>query len=115
MNAMRKAIFRLHNPFQGIDVADGEIEMYGWNFDHPIFQRILEVRKPTKIIEIGTLYGASAIHMAKLAKGMGLEAEILCIDTLSGVAGILGRGPDGPIKASMRLPALLRTVHDQYR
>jgi Methyltransferase domain len=84
MNTMRKAIFRLHNPSHGIDVAGGEIEMYGWNFDHPIFQRIFELLKPSKIIEIGTLYGASAIHMAKLAKRMGLEAEILCIDTFLG-------------------------------
>jgi hypothetical protein len=84
MNAMRKAIFRSHDPFQGIDVDGGEIEMFGWYYDHPIFQQIFSMLKPTKIIEVGSLYGASAIHMAKLAKSMGLPTEILCVDTFLG-------------------------------
>jgi cephalosporin hydroxylase len=91
-----KGYFSVAQSVSRIDAADGEIEIYGWNFDHPIFQRIFEVQKPTKIIEIGTLYGVSAIHMAKLAKEMGLEVEILCIDTVLGRRNIgkRARWPD---------------------
>jgi cephalosporin hydroxylase len=84
MNTMRRAIFRAHDPFFGVDLEGRQIEMYGWYYDHPAFQQIISQLKPTKIIEVGSLYGASAIHMAKLTKELGLDAEILCIDTFLG-------------------------------
>jgi SAM-dependent methyltransferase len=84
MNTMRRAIFHLHDPFFGVELEGRQIEMYGWYYDHPIFQQIISQLKPTKIIEVGSLYGASAIHMAKLTKELGLHAEILCIDTFLG-------------------------------
>jgi predicted O-methyltransferase YrrM len=84
MRTMRRAIFRSHDPFGGVELEGREIEMYGWYYDHPIFQQIISQLKPTKIIEVGSLYGASAIHMANLTKALGLDAEILCIDTFLG-------------------------------
>jgi len=84
MNTMRRTIFQTHNPFEGIEIEGRQIEMYGWYYDHPIFRQIISQLKPTRIIEVGSLYGASAIHMAKLTKEFGLSAEILCVDTFLG-------------------------------
>jgi len=84
MGTMRQAIFRSHDPYQGIELEGREIEMFGWYYDHPIFEQILAAIKPLRIIEVGTLYGASAIHMANLTKRMGIETELLCVDTFLG-------------------------------
>lgn len=86
MTTMRRAIFQSHDPFEGIEIEGRQIEMYGWYYDHTIFRQIISQLKPRRIIEVGSLYGASAIHMAKLTKEFGLTTEVLCIDTFLGSA-----------------------------
>jgi SAM-dependent methyltransferase len=56
----------------------------GWYSDHPIFEKLLAARRPKRIAEVGTLFGASSVHMARIAQRLDLEAEITCVDTFLG-------------------------------
>lgn len=61
--------------------ADG---LVGWYSDHPIFRKVISERRPRRIAEVGTLFGASAIHCAKLLHEYQVDGEITCIDTFLG-------------------------------
>ena len=52
--------------------------------DHSVFRRALSEIRPSLIVEVGSWKGASAIHMADLARELDLAAEIVCIDTWLG-------------------------------
>ncbi|CAI0387032.1 unnamed protein product [Linum tenue] len=60
----------------------------GWGSTTPVFRHLLEEVRPEVIIEVGTFLGASTVHMAKLARELGLDdTVILCIDDFRGWAG----------------------------
>ena len=40
--------------------------------DHPIFEKLLTARRPRRILEVGTLFGASVVHMARIAQRLDL-------------------------------------------
>ncbi|MFI6577797.1 class I SAM-dependent methyltransferase [Nocardiopsis sp. NPDC050513] len=54
--------------------------------DHPVFAREISRLSPELIVEVGTWTGASAMHMARVARGLGLTTEILCVDSFLGGA-----------------------------
>jgi predicted O-methyltransferase YrrM len=56
----------------------------GWYSDHPIFEKLIKERRPKRIIEVGSLFGASAIHMGELLKRNKIDAELTCVDTFLG-------------------------------
>ncbi|XP_076945171.1 uncharacterized protein LOC143616128 [Bidens hawaiensis] len=56
----------------------------GWGSTGLVFKNLIHKHKPKTIIEIGTFLGASAIHMAELARQLGLQTQILCIDDFRG-------------------------------
>lgn len=56
----------------------------GWNSDAPIFRELIERVRPEVIVEVGSWKGASAIHMAKICKELGLDTKIYCVDTWLG-------------------------------
>jgi hypothetical protein len=72
------------DPYAGFDPSAYPQDMQGWGWNHPFFAKIMEAIRPAVIIEVGTWKGASAIHMARLAKTMNLPVEIVCIDTWLG-------------------------------
>ncbi|XP_030931088.1 uncharacterized protein LOC115956972 [Quercus lobata] len=59
----------------------------GWGSNGAVFEHLIERVKPKTIIEIGTFLGASAIHMARLTRQLGLETQILCVDDFRGWPG----------------------------
>jgi predicted O-methyltransferase YrrM len=59
-------------------------DMQGWGSQSPLFAQVIDKIKPREIIEVGTWKGASAIHMAKLARAHHPDAAVLCIDTWLG-------------------------------
>ena len=59
-------------------------KLYGWQSEHAIFAKVIEMVKPSVIIEVGTWVGASAIHMAKECKKRNLSTKIYCVDTWLG-------------------------------
>jgi predicted O-methyltransferase YrrM len=71
------------NIYDGIDPS-GITHVQGWNSTMPTFERLIRHKKPQTIIEVGTWLGASAIHMGKICKAIGIETKIYCIDTWLG-------------------------------
>lgn len=49
-----------------------------------LLEDAIKLRRPSVIIEIGSYLGASAIHMAEVAKAEGIDTTIICIDTWLG-------------------------------
>jgi hypothetical protein len=86
MPPLRELIYRGHDPYAGFDAAQFPGPLQGWAYDHPIFENLISAltAEPAVIVEVGTLYGASAIHMAALCKRLGKCCEIVCVDTFLG-------------------------------
>ena len=55
-----------------------------WQSDSPVFDILIEIIKPSLIIEVGSWLGSSAIHMAQGIKKNKLDAVIICVDTWLG-------------------------------
>jgi hypothetical protein len=69
------------SPYDDFDIAPYETDLQGWNSVHPIFRQLIGRLEPGLIIEVGSWKGASAIHMAELAKAHRPDCRIVCIDT----------------------------------
>jgi hypothetical protein len=86
------------DPYQDFPLQDYPQDMQGWCSNDPLFEQVIDSRKPTLILEVGTWKGASAIHMAELMKQKRAASgefqrdfAIVCIDTwLGGVEHIDG-------------------------
>lgn len=59
-------------------------DLQGWDSQNPIFERVIGEVRPSVIVEVGTWKGASAIHMATVCKRLGIDPEIVCVDTWLG-------------------------------
>ncbi|KAM7277188.1 hypothetical protein ACFE04_019054 [Oxalis oulophora] len=59
----------------------------GWGSNGAVFSNLIHKVKPRVIIEVGTFLGASALHMAELTRGLGLQTQILCVDDFRGWPG----------------------------
>jgi hypothetical protein len=68
--------------YEHLELMDEDLQ--GWNSTAPIFAELIEEFRPETIIEVGTWKGASAIHMAKITKSLGLNTRIWCVDTWLG-------------------------------
>jgi hypothetical protein len=82
------------NPYDGFDAAKYPRDVTGWQSRHPWFEQIIAQVKPRRILEIGTWKGASAIHMAQLAKQHTPQAQVLCVDTWLGSHRVLWTTPE---------------------
>lgn len=58
--------------------------MQGWGSTDPIFHELIAAQKPRLIVEVGSWKGASAIHMATIARDLGLDTKVVCVDTWLG-------------------------------
>ncbi|XP_065864123.1 uncharacterized protein [Euphorbia lathyris] len=63
----------------------------GWGSYGAVFEHLIQRVKPKVIIEVGTFLGASALHMAKLTRELGLQTQILCVDDFRGWPGFRDR------------------------
>ncbi|WCJ22487.1 S-adenosyl-L-methionine-dependent methyltransferases superfamily protein [Euphorbia peplus] len=59
----------------------------GWGSYGAVFEHLIKKVKPEVIIEVGTFLGASALHMAKLTRDLGLPTQIFCVDDFRGWPG----------------------------
>lgn len=69
------------SPYVGFDHAPYDLDLQGWNSAHPIFAELVAFLQPGLIVEVGSWKGASAIHMAELAKAHRPDCRVVCIDT----------------------------------
>lgn len=60
------------------------IDLQGWGSYEAVFEHLLTAVKPRILVEVGTWKGASAIHQASIARRLGIECEIVCVDTWLG-------------------------------
>jgi predicted O-methyltransferase YrrM len=72
------------SPYTGFDPESHPDDMQGWNSQDNVFRDLITAVQPHRIVEIGVWKGAASIHMAKIAKELGLRCEVLCIDTWLG-------------------------------
>ena len=80
--AVRKLLFSEDPYMNPMHVYPEDLQ--GWGSSEPIFQTLIERLRPRLIVEVGSWKGASAIHMAGLCKRLGLQTEIVCVDTWLG-------------------------------
>ena len=82
MEKVRPKLFGDYNPYSEVELFP--LDMQGWSSQHEIFEEVIAEVKPELIVEVGTWKGGSAIHMANICKKLGLDTEIVCIDTFQG-------------------------------
>lgn len=86
--AMR--IIHPRSPYDSVDVSPAVVDLQGWGgSDSPVFRDIMTLIRPTSIVEVGTWKGRSAIRMAEIARNLGLDALIVCVDTWLGSLHLL--------------------------
>ena len=81
---VRQKLYKGEDVYAKFVIDQTKVDMQGWGSDHPILPWTIEQLKPNLIIEVGSWKGRSAINMAKKLESLGIDGEILCIDTWLG-------------------------------
>lgn len=75
----------VENPYKGFPAGNFAIDLQGWGQDSPIFEHVISTYRPSRMIEVGTWKGASAIKTADLMKRYHVEdPQLICVDTWLG-------------------------------
>lgn len=72
------------SPYDQFDPRPYPDDVQGWGSDDPVLVEAIQLLRPTRICEVGSWKGRSAINMARTAKALNLDAEIVCVDTWLG-------------------------------
>ena len=72
------------SPYTGFNIKKLPLDLIGFGEPDPIFSEIISKLRPKEIIEVGTWKGSSIICMADIAKKMGIQSTMLCVDTWLG-------------------------------
>jgi hypothetical protein len=68
-----------------------EVDLQGWDSEHPMLAEVINDINPRQIVEVGTWKGASAVFLAERAKRYTKDVIVLCIDTFTGSNAALWR------------------------
>ena len=105
-----RELLRLENAFETYEFDESRVDLTGWNSTHGFFRNLLEEFKPKLILELGVWKGKSSIHMAHEAKKLGLETEIVAIDTwLGSSAHLSSKGRRKELSPKNGYPTLYET------
>lgn len=74
--------FFLANPYLGFKLVEDDLQ--GWGSDDPMFEQVIAKIRPSKIIEVGSWKGRSAVNIVKTCQKHGLTTQLLCVDTWLG-------------------------------
>ncbi|WP_439109971.1 class I SAM-dependent methyltransferase [Lentibacter sp.] len=100
----------LENAFETYVFDESRVDLSGWNSTHWFFRSLLSEFKPKLILELGVWKGKSSIHMAHEAKRLGLETEIVAIDTwLGSSAHLSSKGRRQELSPRNGYPTLYET------
>lgn len=77
-------LLHARNPYQDFHFESITFDAHGWGGDSAAFKELITRIRPKTIVEVGTWKGASALTMAQATKELGLDAQILCVDTWLG-------------------------------
>lgn len=72
-----------------------QLDLQGWGSQDPGFAEVIEQVRPSRILEMGTWKGASAIHMANLAPW----SHVTCVDTWLGAEEFMH--PPGDVERNL--------------
>ena len=72
------------DPYAGFDWQAYPEDASGWGSDSAAFGELVEALRPQRIIEVGTWKGGSALTLAGHVARLGLDTEIVCVDTWLG-------------------------------
>jgi hypothetical protein len=72
------------DPYEGFDWQALSDDCSGWGSDSAAFGELVAAIKPGRIIEVGTWKGGSALTLATQVAELGLDTEIICVDTWLG-------------------------------
>jgi hypothetical protein len=77
---------KLHrtDPYAEFPIAFMNVDKQGWGYEDRVFEIALSATRPHTIIEVGTWKGMSAIVMGRIVRSLGLDCEIVCVDTWLG-------------------------------
>lgn len=83
--AIRRKIFKDHNPYQGFPSKEWSGVWYNDQAAcRNTFKRAIDMANPHVIVEVGSFVGESAIFMADYIKSRKLNCVIICVDTWCG-------------------------------
>lgn len=99
------------DPYEGFDPSEWPDDPSGWGSDSPAFGELVAELKPRRIIEVGTWKGGSALTLAKHLDELGIDAEILCVDTWLGALEMWTDLDDPTRHGSLRLRNGYPTVY----
>lgn len=80
----REFIWGNTNPYDRLPRLVSPRGTEGWYSDHPVFEELIRDRRPRRLAEVGSLRGASAIHIAEMLRKHGVAGELTCVDTFLG-------------------------------
>jgi len=109
-----RALLHAVDPYTGFETSGYSLDLQGWGSESAAFRGVIEEVRPGLIIEVGTWKGASAIHMARTAREIGLSTEVLCIDTWLGALEFWEAQTDPERYASLRLKNGYPSVYYQF-
>lgn len=72
------------DPYASFDWNAWPDDASGWGSNSPAFAELVAELRPSRIIEVGTWKGGSALTLAAEIEKLGLDAEIICVDTWLG-------------------------------
>lgn len=98
--------------YDDIDFSGFKVDLQGWGSEHPIFNEAIRASKPSVIIEVGSWKGASAHNMLTICNAVGLETDIICVDTWLGSNDTLWLDP--VYRSALRLKNGYPTIFWQF-
>lgn len=72
------------SPYEGFDPTPYPTDLQGWGGDDPVLTEAIHRMRPRKICEVGSWKGRSAVNMGRAVKALGMNTEIVCVDTWLG-------------------------------
>jgi hypothetical protein len=85
-SALRKVRDTLfyESPYAGFNAETQPEDLQGWGSDDPVLGDAIRLLRPLRICEVGSWKGRSAVFMARAVQALGLDTEIVCVDTWLG-------------------------------
>lgn len=97
-SSVREALYGDEDIYQGFPIDQHPLDTQSWGGFDEIFGRLIAALRPSRIYELGTWRGWSAITMARACREHGVACqEIVCIDTWLGSTGMLIRKRAGGV------------------
>ena len=107
-------LIHAESPFAHFPLGEYGEDLAGWGSQSVAFDQLLAERKPQRIIEVGTWKGGSAIHMAEVSRRLGMEPEIICVDTWLGAVEFWTDQGDAERYGALRCRQGYPTVYYQF-